>query len=71
MGLALTRNPERYRAVLSQVGIYDLLRVERTPNGAYNTPEFGTVRDPAQFAWMVKQSPYENVVRGAAIRRCS
>ena len=64
MGLALTRNPERYRAVVSTVGFYDLLRTELTPNGAYNTPEFGTVKDPAQFAWMVKQSPYENVVRG-------
>ena len=26
----------------------------------------GTVRDPAQFAWMRKQSPYENVVPGRA-----
>ncbi len=64
MGLALTRNPEHYRAVLSEVGFYDLLRSERTPNGAYNTPEFGTVKDPAQFAWMVKQSAYQNVVTG-------
>ncbi len=64
MGLALTRNPQEYRAVVSQVGIYDLLRVELTPNGAYNTPEFGTVKDPAQFAWMLRQSPYHNVVRG-------
>ena len=64
MGLALTRNPEQYRAVLAQVGFYDLLRTELTPNGDYNTPEFGTVKDPAQFAWMVKQSPYENVVKG-------
>jgi prolyl oligopeptidase len=31
-----------------------------------NTPEFGTVKDPQQFAWMVKQSPYENVVKGRA-----
>ncbi len=66
MGLALTRNPSDYRAVVSQVGIYDLLRFELTPNGAYNTPEFGTVRDPAQFAWMLHQSPYHNVVRGRA-----
>ena len=66
MGLALTRNPERYRAVLSQVGFYDLLRIELTPNGAFNTPEFGTVTDPRQFAWMVRQSPYENVVKGRA-----
>lgn len=66
MGLALTRNPELYRAVYSAVGIYDLLRVELTPNGAFNTPEFGTVTDPAQFAWMVKQSPYHNVRKGVA-----
>ena len=62
MGLALTRNPTSYRAVLGEVGIYDLLRVERTPNGAFNTPEFGTVTDPKQFAWMRAQSPYHNVV---------
>jgi prolyl oligopeptidase len=66
MGLALTRNPELYRAVVSSVGIYDLLRVELTPNGAFNTPEFGTVTDPAQFAWMIKQSPYHNVRKGVA-----
>jgi len=66
MGLALTRNPGLYRAVNSYVGFYDLLRVELTPNGAYNTPEFGTVKDPAQFAWMLKQSPYHNVHRGTA-----
>jgi prolyl oligopeptidase len=64
MGLALTRDPQLYRAVVSEVGIYDLLRVELTPNGAYNTPEFGTVKDPAQFDWMLKQSPYHNVVTG-------
>ncbi len=66
MGLALTRNPELYRAVDSSVGIYDLLRVELTPNGAFNTPEFGTVTDPAQFAWMRQQSPYHNVRAGVA-----
>ncbi len=66
MGLALTRNPALYRAVVAQVGIYDLLRVELTPNGAYNTPEFGTVKDPAQFSWMLAQSPYHNVRKGTA-----
>ena len=66
MGLALTRDPQLYRAVDSAVGIYDLLRVELTPNGAFNTPEFGTVTDPAQFAWMLKQSPYHNVRKGLA-----
>ncbi|MBC5810988.1 MAG: S9 family peptidase [Candidatus Eremiobacteraeota bacterium] len=66
MGLALTRNPQLYRAVFGSVGIYDLLRVELTPNGAFNTPEFGTVTDPVQFPWMLKQSPYHNVHDGTA-----
>ncbi len=66
MGLALTRNPDLYRAVMAEVGIFDLLRVELTPNGAYNTPEFGTVKDSAQFPWMLKQSPYHNVHAGTA-----
>jgi len=66
MGLALTRDPNLYRAVLSEVGIYDLLRVELTPNGAFNTPEFGTVKDPQQFPWMLAQSPYHRVVKGRA-----
>jgi len=66
MGLALTRNPRLYRAVASSVGIYDLLRYELTPNGAFNTAELGTVTDPAQFPWMLAQSPYHNVRPGVA-----
>jgi prolyl oligopeptidase len=66
MGLALTRNPDHYRAVNSDAGWYDLLRFELTPNGPPNTPEFGTVKDPVQFSWMLKQSPYHNVEPGTA-----
>jgi prolyl oligopeptidase len=66
MGLALTRDPELYRAVVSEVGIYDLLRWELTPNGAFNTAEFGTVKDPAEFSWMYAQSPYHHVAPGGA-----
>jgi prolyl oligopeptidase len=66
MGLALTRNPSLYRAVASGAGIYDLLRYELTPNGAFNTGELGTVTDPAQFPWMLAQSPYHNVHKGTA-----
>ena len=35
------------RAVVSAVGIYDMLRVELAPNGAFNVTEFGTVKDPS------------------------
>ena len=64
MGLALTRNPSTYRAVASDVGIYDTVRWVDTPNGTYNVPEFGDPRDPKQFAWMYRYGPYYNVRKG-------
>ncbi|HEY0993231.1 MAG TPA: prolyl oligopeptidase family serine peptidase, partial [Kofleriaceae bacterium] len=66
MGAALVQHPEMYRAVLSGVGIYDMLRVELTPNGAFNVTEFGTVKEPALFAALLAYSPYHHVVDGAA-----
>jgi len=64
MGAAFTQQPALFRAVVSQVGIYDMLRVELDPNGAFNTTEFGTVKDPAQFQALYKYSPYHHVVDG-------
>ncbi|MGH8225234.1 MAG: prolyl oligopeptidase family serine peptidase, partial [Gammaproteobacteria bacterium] len=43
MGAALTQHPGEYRAVVSSVGIYDMLRSELWPNGRYNVSEYGTV----------------------------
>jgi prolyl oligopeptidase len=65
MGAALTQHPELYRAVVSHVGIYDMLRVELAPNGAFNVTEFGTVKDKAQFDALYAYSPYHHVVDGA------
>ena len=64
MGASITQHPELYRAVVSLVGIYDMLRVELDPNGAFNTTEFGTVQNPDQFKALLAYSPYEHVVDG-------
>jgi len=66
MGAALTQHPELYRAVVSHVGIYDMLRVELQPNGAFNVTEFGTVKDRAQFDALYAYSPYHRVKDGTA-----
>ena len=66
MGAALTQRPDLFAAVVSHVGIYDMLRVELSPNGAFNVPEFGSVADPAQFRALVAYSPYHNVKDGTA-----
>lgn len=66
MGAALTQRPDLFRAVASYVGIYDMLRVELDPNGAFNVTEFGTVKDPDQFKALYAYSPYHHVKNGAA-----
>jgi len=64
MGAALTQRPDLFRAVVSFVGIYDMLRVEVDPNGAFNVTEFGTVKDPEQFRALYAYSPYHHVKDG-------
>jgi prolyl oligopeptidase len=46
------------------VGIYDMLRVELSANGAFNVTEFGTVKDKAQFDALYAYSPYHHVKDG-------
>jgi prolyl oligopeptidase len=64
MGAAFSQHPELYRAVVSMVGIYDMLRVELSPNGAFNITEFGTVKEADQFRALYAYSPYHHVKEG-------
>ena len=64
MGAMITQHADLFRAVVSSVGIYDMLRVELAPNGAFNVTEFGTVKDPEQFKALYAYSPYHHVVDG-------
>jgi prolyl oligopeptidase len=64
MGAMITQHPNLMRAVVSSVGVYDMLRVELAPNGAFNVTEFGTVKDPEQFKALYAYSPYHHVVDG-------
>ncbi len=66
MGAAFTQHPELFRAVVSSVGIYDMLRVELDPNGLFNTTEFGSTQDPEQLAALYAYSPYHHVIDGRA-----
>ncbi len=66
MGAFLTQHPGLARAVVAHVGLYDMLRVELDPNGAFNVTEFGTVKDPAQFRALHAYSPFHNVKDGTA-----
>jgi prolyl oligopeptidase len=64
MGAFLTQRPDLARAVVSHVGIYDMLRIELDPNGQFNITEFGTVKSPSQFHALYAYSPYHHVRHG-------
>jgi prolyl oligopeptidase len=64
MGAELTQHPEAFKAVVSHVGIYDMLRVERDANGAFNVTEYGSVTDPKNFDALYAYSPYHRVKDG-------
>jgi prolyl oligopeptidase len=66
MGVSLTQHPELYRAVVTHVGLYDMLRFERHPNGVFNVTEYGSVKDPEQFRAIYAYSPYQHVRDGTA-----
>jgi prolyl oligopeptidase len=66
MGATLVQHPGEFRVAVSRVGIYDMLRVENTPNGVFNISEFGSVLNPEQFRALHAYSPYHHVQDGTA-----
>ncbi len=65
MGAMIVQHPQDFRATVSHVGIYDSVRSELSPNGAFNIPEFGTVQDPELFRALYAYSPYHHVKQTA------
>ena len=63
----MTQHPQMMKCVVSHVGIYDMLRVELSPNGAFNVPEFGTVLVKNLFEVLFRYSPYHRVAAPGAL----
>ena len=62
MGTQIVQHPKAYGAVVSMVGIYDMVRHEtHFANGKYNVSEYGTVANPAQLRATLRYSPLQNV----------
>jgi len=64
VGAALTQRPELFRAVLCRYPLLDMIRYHKFLMGPYWVPEYGSADDSAQFAYIAKYSPYQNVRRG-------
>ena len=55
---------------MAHVGLFDMLRFERVPNGQFNVTEYGSVYDQEQFKALRAYSPYQHVRNGAKYPAC-
>lgn len=65
-GRAVTTAPELFSAAVLDVGVLDAIRSEESANGITNISEFGTVKDPAEFAALLEMSTYHQIRDGTA-----
>ena len=63
MGVMLTRYPELFGALVSQVPLIDMRRYHLLLAGASWMAEYGDPDDPEQWAFMRDFSPYQNLAR--------
>lgn len=64
MGGAITQAPELFAAVLDEVPVSDQLRIETSPNGPPNIPEFGSVTTEQGFRNLYATSAFHHVKAG-------
>lgn len=61
---AITARPELFGAAVCNVGCANAMRMEFSPNGPVNTPEFGTVTDPVEAQALYEMDGVQHVVPG-------
>jgi prolyl oligopeptidase len=61
VGRAMTERPDLFAAVIPAVGALDMLRMETTPNGVPNIPEFGSTKTEAGFKALQAMSTYDHI----------
>jgi prolyl oligopeptidase len=61
VGAAMTQRPDLFGAVSCQVPLLDMRRYHRLLAGASWMAEYGDPDDPAQWDWLSRYSPYQNV----------
>lgn len=66
VGNMLTRYPQLYGALVSQVALLDMKRYTRLSAGASWVAEYGDPDQPHEWAWISTFSPYENARPGEA-----
>ena len=64
VGRSITERPDLFVAASPMVGAMNTVRMEETPNGPVNTPEFGTIKDPEEFKGLLEMDSYHHLEPG-------
>ena len=64
VGACMTQRPDLFGACLPAVGVMDMLRFQEFSAGRYWVDDYGSSGDPAEFAALVKYSPYHTLKAG-------
>lgn len=64
VGRAITERPDLFAAAVPAVGVMDALRFEASANGVANVPEFGSIKNEAEFKALLAMSSYHHVKDG-------
>lgn len=66
IGRAITERPDLFAAAISNVSCSNALRMENSPNGPVNVPEFGSVKDSAQCMALYEMDAFQHVKAGTS-----
>ena len=64
IGRAVTERPGLFAAAISNVSSSNAPRMETSPNGPVNAPEFGMVKDSVQGVTLHEMDAFEHVQAG-------
>jgi len=64
MGVALTKHPELYNAIVIQVPLFDMIGYDHIGAGASWIGEYGDPQVPEERAMLMTYSPYQNLKPG-------
>jgi prolyl oligopeptidase len=64
VGAVITQRPDLFRAAICQVPLLDMVRYHKFLIARYWIPEYGDPDKDADFRWLLRYSPYQNVRAG-------
>ena len=64
VGRAMTDRPDLFAVAIPSVGCMNPVRMENSPNGPVNTPEFGTVKIEEEFKALLEMDTYLHIEDG-------